>query len=53
MIIRVEQGKGSKDRNAMLSPTLLNMLHSWYRFARVNNGILPVLEDLGIQATPS
>jgi len=41
MIIRVEQGKGSKDRNAMLSPTLLTMLRSWYRYARVNNGILP------------
>lgn len=41
MIIRVEQGKGAKDRNAMLSPTLLTMLRSWYRFAKVHNGMLP------------
>lgn len=41
MIIRVEQGKGAKDRNAMLSPTLLHMLRSWYRYAKANNGILP------------
>lgn len=41
MIIRVEQGKGAKDRNAMLSPTLLTMLRSWYRFAKGHNGMLP------------
>ena len=40
MIIRVEQGKGAKDRNAMLSPTLLTMLRNWYRFAKVHNGML-------------
>jgi len=26
MLIRVEQGKGRKDRNAMLSPQLLTLL---------------------------
>ena len=41
MIIRVEQGKGAKDRNAMLSPTLLELLRNWYRFARTQNHILP------------
>ena len=29
MVIRVEQGKGSKDRNAMLSPALLALLRHW------------------------
>ncbi len=28
-IIRVEQGKGRKDRNVMLSPELLNLLRQW------------------------
>jgi len=30
-IIRVEQGKGRKDRNVMLSPELLNLLRQWWR----------------------
>ena len=30
MPIRVEQGKGRKDRNAMLSPHLLNLLRQWW-----------------------
>lgn len=31
MILRVEQGKGLRDRNAMLSPALLRLLRSWWR----------------------
>jgi site-specific recombinase XerD len=31
MLIRVEQGKGHKDRNAMLSPQLLELLRLWWR----------------------
>jgi integrase/recombinase XerD len=31
MVIRVEQGKGKKDRYTMLSPKLLEILRSWWR----------------------
>src|SRR5690242_14328940 len=34
MVIRVEQGKGKKDRYAILSPILLEILHEWWRVAR-------------------
>ncbi|MBF7013735.1 site-specific integrase [Novosphingobium resinovorum] len=34
MLIRVEQGKGGKDRNAMLSPHLLQLLRMWWREGR-------------------
>jgi len=34
MIIRVERGKGGRDRNAMLSPELLSLLRSWWREGR-------------------
>jgi integrase/recombinase XerD len=40
MILRVEQGKGAKDRNAMLSPTMLTLLRDWYRFAQKHNCML-------------
>ena len=30
MVIRVEQGKGRKDRYAMLSPQLLELLRAWW-----------------------
>jgi len=33
MILRVEQGKGSRDRYALLSPVLLEHLRGWWRFA--------------------
>jgi integrase/recombinase XerD len=35
MIIRVEQGKGRKDRNVMLSASLLELLRAWWRTARL------------------
>jgi len=41
MIIRVEQGKGAKDRQAMLSPSLLKILRAWYRHANANRQMLP------------
>ncbi|MEI7772465.1 MAG: site-specific integrase [Chloroflexales bacterium] len=34
MTLRVERGKGSKDRYAMLSPVLLERLRAWWKFAR-------------------
>jgi integrase len=34
MLIRVEQGKGRKDRYVMLSPHLLNLLRAWWKAAR-------------------
>jgi site-specific recombinase XerD len=34
MVIRVEQGKGQKDRYVMLSPKLLETLRSYYRSVR-------------------
>jgi integrase/recombinase XerD len=34
MTLRVEQGKGQKDRYAMLSPILLERLRVWWRVAR-------------------
>jgi len=36
MLIRVEQGKGRKDRHAMLSPQLLQLLRAWWRRCRQN-----------------
>jgi integrase/recombinase XerD len=34
MLLRIEQGKGRKDRFAMLSAKLLELLRDWYRIAR-------------------
>jgi site-specific recombinase XerD len=34
MTLRIEQGKGRKDRYAMLSPVLLERLRAWWRTAR-------------------
>src|SRR5213080_4437586 len=41
MIIRVEQGKGRKDRYVMLSPHLLELLRAWYRAARPQGWLFP------------
>ncbi|MGB5520694.1 MAG: tyrosine-type recombinase/integrase, partial [Gammaproteobacteria bacterium] len=42
MTLRIEQGKGHKDRYAMLSPVLLEHLRAWWRFAH-RQGLM--LED--------
>ena len=41
MLIRIEQGKGRKDRNAMLSPQLLDLLRLWWREGRKRGVMLP------------
>ena len=41
MTLRVEQGKGRKDRYAMLSPSLLERLRLWWRAAHAKGKILP------------
>ena len=41
MIIRVEQGKGGKDRNVMLSPHLLDLPRTWWRAARPRGWLFP------------
>ncbi|OYT86967.1 MAG: integrase [Burkholderiales bacterium PBB3] len=40
MTLRVQQGKGGKDRYAMLSPILLERLRVWWRVARAQGKIL-------------
>jgi integrase len=41
MLIRVEQGKGRKDRNAMLSPVLLELLREWWKVCRSRGWLFP------------
>ena len=41
MLLRVEQGKGRKDRLAMLSPQLLELLRHWYRISRPRIWLFP------------
>jgi site-specific recombinase XerD len=40
MTLRIEQGKGSKDRYAMLSAVLLERLRAWWKFAHAQGKIL-------------
>jgi site-specific recombinase XerD len=41
MVLRIEQGKGKKDRYAMLSPVMLDSLREWWRTAHAEGKILP------------
>ncbi len=41
MLVRVEQGKGRKDRYVMLSPELLELLRAWWRMARPKGWLFP------------
>jgi len=41
MLIRVEMGKGRKDRHAMLSPQLLELLRAWWRQCRSQGWLFP------------
>ena len=40
-VIRVEQGKGRKDRYAMLSASLLKLLRAWWRVGQEKGVMLP------------
>jgi len=41
MVVRVEQGKGMKDRYVMLSPKLLEILREWWRVERPRLWLFP------------
>ncbi len=41
MLLRIEQGKGRKDRHAMLSPQLLELLRDWWVEGRRRGVLLP------------
>src|SRR6202049_2665319 len=41
MVIRIEQGKGHKDRYVMLSPHLLELLRAWYKAPRPQGWLFP------------
>jgi len=41
MVIRVEQGKGQKDRYVMLSPNLLEILRGYWKAARPTEWLFP------------
>ena len=41
MLIRVEQGKGQRDRYVMLSPKLLEMFREWFRQRRPEHWLFP------------
>jgi integrase/recombinase XerD len=46
MFIRVEMGKGRKDRHAMLSPQLLELLRAWWRQSRSQGWLFPGQDQL-------
>ena len=46
MLIRVEEGKGNKDRNAMLSPRLLELLRDWWWVGRPSTWLFPGRDPL-------
>ena len=51
MLIRIEKGKGGKDRFAMLSPTLLEVLRDWYRIARPQTFLFPGRDKIAPMTT--
>jgi len=46
MLIRVEMGKGRKDRHAMLSPQLLELLRAWWLQCRSRGWLFPGRDPL-------
>src|SRR6516225_11646851 len=53
MTLRVEQGKGQRDRHVMLSPQLLELLRDWWRAARPQVWFFPGPEPDQPHDTPS
>ena len=51
MMLRVEQGKGRRDRHAMLSPLLLDLLRDWWRIARPPIWLFPGRDPLKPMST--
>ena len=45
MVVRVEQGKGRKDRFVMLSPMLLEILRRYWKGVRSNEWLFPGVRD--------
>ena len=56
MLIRVEMGKGRKDRHAVLSPQLLSLLRAWWLQCRSRGWLFPGQElaaaNIGAPAQP-
>jgi site-specific recombinase XerD len=46
MLIRVEMGKGRRDRHAMLSPVLLELLRAWWRQCGSQSWLFPGRDPL-------
>ena len=46
MLIRVEQGKGRKDRHPVLSPQLLELLRAWWLQCRSKGWLFPGRDPL-------
>jgi integrase/recombinase XerD len=46
MVIRVEHGKGGKDRTVMLSAQLLNILRAYWRLARPQHWLFPGRDEM-------
>jgi integrase/recombinase XerD len=46
MVLRIEQGKGKKDRNGMLSPRLLELLREWWLVGQPTTWLFPGRDPL-------
>src|SRR5712691_2701235 len=51
MVIRIEQGKGHKDRYVMLAPHLLELLRAWYKAARPQGWLFPGMNPVNPMTT--